>query len=84
MEVLKVASNSKPGSVAGAIAGFIREQGEVEMKAVGAGAINQAVKAIAIAGGFLAPIEIVSKIEFTTININDEARTAIKIKVEKR
>ena len=55
MEVLKVSAKSVPNSVAGAIAGVIRESGSVEVQAVGAGATNQAVKAIAIARGYLAP-----------------------------
>ena len=56
MEVLKVSSHSSPNSVAGAIAGVIREKKVVEVQAVGAGAANQAIKAIAIARGYLAPI----------------------------
>ena len=86
MEVLKVASNSKPGSVAGAIAGFIREQGEVELQAVGAGAVNQAVKVVAIASGFLSPqgYDIVCKPAFSTIKVEGEDRTALKMKVEPR
>ena len=56
MEVLKVSSHSTPNSVAGAIAGVIREQRVVEVQAVGAGAANQAIKSIAIARGYLAPI----------------------------
>ena len=56
MEILKVSSHSSPNSVAGAIAGVIREQKAVEVQAVGAGAANQAIKSIAIARGYLAPI----------------------------
>ena len=55
MEVLKVSGNSKPKAVAGALAAVIRERGCAEVQAVGAGAVNQAVKAIAIARGILAP-----------------------------
>ena len=55
MEILKVSSHSSPNSVAGAIAGVIREQKAVEVQAVGAGAANQAIKAIAIARGYVAP-----------------------------
>ena len=55
MEVLKVSARSNPNAVAGALAGVIRESGAAEMQAVGAGALNQAVKAIAIARGFVAP-----------------------------
>ena len=58
MEILKVSSHSSPNSVAGAIAGVIREQKAVEVQAVGAGAANQAIKAIAIARGYLAPVKI--------------------------
>ena len=58
MEILKVSSKSVPNSVAGAIAGVIREKGAVEVQAVGAGASNQAVKAVAIARGYLAPVGI--------------------------
>lgn len=56
MEVLKVSSKSVPNSVAGAIAAVIREQRTVEVQAVGAGAANQAIKSIAVARGYLAPI----------------------------
>ena len=55
MEVLKVSTKSNPNSVAGALAAIIKEKNIVEIQAVGAGAINQAVKAIAIARGFVAP-----------------------------
>ncbi|HEY8740917.1 MAG TPA: stage V sporulation protein S, partial [Candidatus Dormibacteraeota bacterium] len=55
MEVLKVAGTSRPVSVAGAIAGVIRSQGRVEIHAIGAGAVNQAIKAIAISRGYVAP-----------------------------
>ena len=57
MEVLKVSAKSVPNAVAGAIAGEIREHGEVEVQAVGAGAANQAIKAVAIARGYLAQRE---------------------------
>src|SRR5690606_37525345 len=55
MEVLKVSSKSNPNKVAGALAGVIREKGRAEIQAIGAGAVNQAIKAIAIARGYLAP-----------------------------
>ena len=51
MEILKVSAKSNPNSVAGALAGVIRETGSAEMQAIGAGALNQAVKAVAIARG---------------------------------
>ncbi len=56
MEVLKVSARSVPNKVAGALAGKIREEGRAEMQAIGAGALNQAVKAVAIARGFVAPL----------------------------
>ncbi|MCD6551876.1 stage V sporulation protein S [Thermotoga sp.] len=80
MEVLKVASNSNPNKVAGALAGVIREKGKAELQAIGAGAVNQAVKAIAIARGYLAPsgVNLVCVPAFTEVQINGETRTAIK------
>jgi stage V sporulation protein S len=86
MEILKVASKSNPNSVAGALAGVLREKGCAEMQAIGAGAINQAVKAIAIARGFVAPggIDLVCIPAFTEIEINGEERTAIRFIVEPR
>jgi stage V sporulation protein S len=86
MEVLRVSANSSPKSVAGAIAAVVREQGKVEVQAVGAGAVNQAIKAIAIARGFVAPngIDLVAVPGFAEITISGEERTAIKILVERR
>jgi stage V sporulation protein S len=86
MEVLKVATSSSPNSVAGALAGILREHNDVELQAVGAGAINQAVKAIAIARGFLAPsgYDLVFVPAFTEVEINGEGRTAIKLIVFKQ
>jgi stage V sporulation protein S len=85
-EVLKVAADSKPKAVAGALAAVVRERGSVELQAVGAGAVNQTVKAIAIARGFVAPngIDLVAIPAFTKIEIEGEERTAIKFLVEKR
>ncbi len=86
MEILKVSSRSVPNSVAGAIAGAIRESGSVEIQAVGAGATNQAVKSIAVARGYLAPsgIDLVCIPAFGQITINDEERTAIRFICEQR
>ncbi len=86
MEILKVSSRSTPNSVAGAIAGVIREKGAVEVQAVGAGAANQAVKAVAIARGYLAPVgvDLVCIPAFANVQINAEERTAIKLIVEPR
>ncbi|MCL4368495.1 MAG: stage V sporulation protein S [Actinobacteria bacterium] len=85
-EVLKVSTTSRPSAVAGAIAGVIREKGRAEVQAIGAGAVNQAVKAIAIARGYLAPsgVDVVCIPSFTDIVINNEQRTAIKLVVESR
>ena len=60
METLKVGTKSNPNSVAGALANIVREKGNVEIQAIGAGALNQAIKAIAIARGFVAPSEKIS------------------------
>lgn len=86
MEVLKVSAKSSPNSVAGALAGVIRERGAAEIQAIGAGAINQAVKAIAIARGFVAPsgIDLVCVPAFTDVIIDGEERTAIKLIVNPR
>ncbi len=86
MEVLKVSTNSIPKSVAGALAAVLREKGTAELQAVGAGAVNQAVKAIAIARGFVAPngIDLVCIPAFAEIEIDGEERTAIKFIVEPR
>ena len=86
MEVLKVSARSNPNAVAGALAGVIRESGAAEMQAVGAGALNQDVKAIAIARGFVAPhgIDLVCVPAFADIEIDGEERTAIKLIVEPR
>ncbi len=84
MSLLKVSSKSNPNSVAGAIAGVVREKGVAEVQSIGAGALNQAVKAVAIARGFLAPlgIELVCIPAFSEINVDGEERTAIKLIVE--
>lgn len=86
MEVLKVSTKSNPNSVAGALAAIIKEKDIAEIQAVGAGAINQAVKAIAIARGFVAPSgkDIVCIPAFTDIEIDGEERTAIKLIVQPR
>lgn len=85
-EVLKVGADSKPKAVAGALAAVLREKGAVELQAVGAGAVNQAVKAIAITRGFVAPngIDLVAIPAFTKVIIEGEERTAIKFLVEAR
>lgn len=85
MEPLKVSSKSAPNAVAGAIAGVIRESGSAELQAVGAGAANQAIKAVAIARGYLAPagIDLVCIPAFASVVIDGEERTAIRLIVNK-
>ncbi|WP_223593750.1 stage V sporulation protein S [Neobacillus bataviensis] len=84
--VLKVSSKSNPNSVAGAIASILRERENTEIQAIGAGALNQAIKAIAIARGFVAPsgLDLVFVPAFTDVLINNENRTAIKLLVGPR
>ena len=84
LSCLKVSSKSSPASVAGAIAGMVKDGVPVEMQAVGAGAVNQAVKAIAISRGFLSPvgIEIVCIPSFADIIIDGEYRTAIHFSIK--
>jgi stage V sporulation protein S len=86
MDVLKVSAKSSPNSIAGALAGVIGEKGSAEIQAIGAGALNQAVKAVAIARGFVAPsgLELICIPAFTDIIIDGEERTAIKLIVEPR
>jgi stage V sporulation protein S len=86
MEVLKVSSKSKPSSVAGALANAFREKRSVEVQAIGAGSLNQAVKAIAIARGYVAPTgkDLVCIPAFSDVLIEGEERTAIKLIVETR
>lgn len=86
MEVLKVSSKSNPNSVAGALANAFRERGLVEIQAIGAGALNQAVKAVAIARGFVAPagVDLVCIPAFAEVEVEGEDRTGIKLIVESR
>ena len=86
MEVLKVSSRSNPNSVAGALAGVVRQVGSVEVQVIGAGALNQAIKAIAIARGYVAPsgIDLVCIPTFADVEIQGEGRTAIRLSVENR
>jgi stage V sporulation protein S len=85
-EVLKVSSKSNPNSVAGAMAGVIRTAGTVEVQVVGAGALNQAVKALAIARTFVAAagLDLVCVPTFADIEIDGERRTAIRLCIEDR
>lgn len=83
---LKVSSKSSPASVAGAIAGMVKDGVGVEIQAVGAGAVNQAVKAIAVCRGFLSPvgIDIACIPSFTDIVIDGQCRTAIRFAIDPR
>ena len=86
MEIVKVSAHSVPKSVAGAIAAVIREDGEVEVQAVGAGAANQAVKSIAIARSYMAlvGVDLICIPAFTTVEIDGDERTAMKFIVQPR
>ncbi len=85
-DVLKVSARSRPSAVAGAIAGVVREAGRAEVQAIGAGATNQAVKAVAIARDYLREtgIEAVCLPAFIDVTIENEDRTAIRLVVEPR
>lgn len=84
IDILKVSSKSNPNSVAGALAGVVRTSRSVEVQVVGAGALNQAVKAIAIARGYLAASgqDLMCRPTFADIRIDGESRTAIRLHVE--
>ena len=86
MSIIKVSARSRTASVAGAIAGVVREAGRAEVQAIGAGAVNQALKAIAIATGYLAEedVHVVCVPSFVEVAIEDQERTAIRILVEPR
>jgi len=85
-DVLKVSAKSRPSAVAGAIAGVVREMGRAEVQAIGAGATNQAIKAVAIARDYLQEtgIEVICIPAFIDITIDNEDRTAIRLLVEPR
>lgn len=86
MDIIKVSTNSNPNSVAGAIVGLIKEREKAVVHAIGAGAVNQAIKAIAIARGFVASsgIDLICIPAFTEIEINGDERTGVKLLIEKR
>jgi stage V sporulation protein S len=86
MDVLKVSSKSKPNSVAGALANAFKTSQIVEIQAIGAGALNQAIKSIAIARGYVAPTgkDLICIPAFSDVLIDGEERTAIKLIVEHR
>ena len=84
VNVLRIGAHSDPNKVAGALAGTIREQGRAEMQTIGAGALNQAIKSIAIARGFLAPsgVDLVCYPAFVDVEVEGNERTAIRLFVE--
>ncbi len=86
MDVIKVSAKSRSTSVAGAIAGVIRENGRAEIQAIGAGAVNQAIKATAIARGYLTldGIDVVCVPSFTEVEIDGQERTALRFVIEPR
>ena len=86
MNLIKVASTSRSTAVAGAIAGVMREQDRVDVQAIGAGAVNQAIKAVAIARGYLEldGIDIVCAPSFVEVVIEGQERTAVRLGIEKR
>ena len=86
MEMIKVAANSRSTAVAGAIAGVVREVGRVDVQAIGAGAVNQAVKAVTIARSYLEMdgIDIICVPSFVEVMIGDQERTAVRLSVEER
>lgn len=86
MDIIKVSATSRTSAVAGAIAGVIREHKRAEVQAIGAGAVNQAIKALILATGYLVgdEIKIVCTPEFVDVEIDDKVRTAIKLVIEPR
>ena len=86
MDVIKIKAISNPISVAAWIAGLVKESNKAEMQAIGAGALNQAIKAVAIARGFVAPsgVDLVCVPAFAEVEVEGEDRTGIKIIVESR
>lgn len=86
MKILKVSSTTRPNSIAGAIAGIIREEGKVQIQTIGAAALNQTIKGIAIARGYIAPTgnEILCIPFFKDIEVNGETKTAIVLTIETR
>lgn len=86
MDIIKVAAKSRPTSVAGAIAGVVRESNRADVQAIGAWAVNQAVKAVAIARGYLAldGFDVICVPAFTEVIIDHQSRTAMRFVVEPR
>jgi len=86
VDIIKVSARSRSTAVAGAVAGVVREHGRAEVQSIGAGAVNQAIKAVAIARGYLADdgIDVIVIPTFTDIDIDGQERTAVRLTVEPR
>ena len=86
MSIIKVSANSRTAAVAGAIAGVMRDNRYAEVQSIGAGAVNQAVKAIILAKGYLINdgMDIITTPEFVDVEIDGKVRTAIKLVVTLR
>ena len=86
MDIIRVSGTSRSSAVAGAIAGVIREHKRAEVQAIGAGAVNQAIKALILATGYLKGdgIDVVAVPEFVEVKIEEKVRTAIKLVIEPR
>ena len=86
MTIIKVSAQSRTSAVAGAIAGVVREHNRAEAQAIGAGAVNQAIKAVAIARGYLQEdgLDVICMPEFTTVDIDGKERTAVRLVIEPR
>jgi stage V sporulation protein S len=86
MDVIKVSASSRTSAVAGAIAGVVREHNRAEAQAIGAGAVNQAIKAVAIARTYLQEdgLDVICIPEFTSVDIEGKERTALKLVIEPR
>jgi stage V sporulation protein S len=86
IDIIKVSAKSRTSSVAGAIAGVMRDEQRVEVQAIGAGAVNQAVKAIVVAKGYLADegVDIICTPSFVEVTIDGQERTAVRLVVEPR
>lgn len=84
IEILRVSGNSRPNSVAGAVAALLRSQGEVEVQAIGPQAVNQAVKAIAIARSYIEPdgLDLTTQPSFVKLELQNEERTAVRFSVK--
>ena len=86
METLRVSATSRPNAIAGAIAALLRSQGGVEIQAIGPAAVNQTVKALAIARGYLTDdgLDLCAQPEFVKLDVQNEERTALKFVVQAR